>query len=224
SSRAVCAAPPVSRRHSRSGCHSACHTPAERSSSAMPHKRNPVLATLIRSAALQVPAQATVLMQCLAAEDERSAGVWHAEWQPLRECLRLTGGAAHTALELARGLTVRPERMRANLTATGGQLLSERVSAVLAPRLGRSAAKELLTRASLLATRTGLPLAEVLAGLPELAGVLTPQEATALFDPAGYTGAAAALVDRSLAPPPGPGRGTGSGTGAVATPSGGHGV
>jgi 3-carboxy-cis,cis-muconate cycloisomerase len=201
-------------------------------SSAMPHKRNPVLATLIRSAALQVPAQATVLMQCLAAEDERSAGVWHAEWQPLRECLRLTGGAAHTALELARGLTVRPERMRANLTATGGQLLSERVSAVLAPRLGRTAARELLTRASLLATRTGLPLADVLAGLPELAGVLTPQEATALFDPAGYTGAAAALVDRSLAPPgptaTGPATvtvtGPGSGTGAVAAPSGGHGV
>jgi 3-carboxy-cis,cis-muconate cycloisomerase len=58
-------------------------------SSAMPHKRNPVLATLIRSAALQVPALATVLAQCLPAEDERSAGGWHAEWQPLRECLRL---------------------------------------------------------------------------------------------------------------------------------------
>ncbi len=99
----------------------------------MPHKRNPVLATLIRSAALQVPAQAGVLTQCLVAEDERSAGVWHAEWQPLRECLRLTGGAAHTAVELARGLTVRPDRMRANLEATGGQLVSERLSAVLTP-------------------------------------------------------------------------------------------
>lgn len=89
-------------------------------SSAMPHKRNPVLATLIRSAALQVPVLATVLVQCLQTEDERSAGVWHAEWQPLRECLRLTGGAAHTAVELARGLTVHAERMRANLGATGG--------------------------------------------------------------------------------------------------------
>ncbi|MER6185304.1 3-carboxy-cis,cis-muconate cycloisomerase [Streptomyces sp. NPDC001652] len=167
-------------------------------SSAMPHKRNPVLATLIRSAALQVPALATVLMQCLPAEDERSAGVWHAEWQPLREALRLTGGAAHTAVELAQGLTVHPERMRANLAATGGQLVSERVSAVLAPRIGKRAAKELVTQASLLATRTGLPLAEVLAELPQLAGVLDREEAAALLDPAGYTGVAGPLVDRAL--------------------------
>ncbi|MGO4422680.1 3-carboxy-cis,cis-muconate cycloisomerase, partial [Streptomyces sp. MCAF7] len=77
-------------------------------SSAMPHKRNPALATLIRSAALQVPALAMVLAQAMLAEDERPAGVWHAEWQPLRECLRLAGGAAHTAVELAEGLSVRP--------------------------------------------------------------------------------------------------------------------
>ncbi|NEE57079.1 3-carboxy-cis,cis-muconate cycloisomerase, partial [Streptomyces sp. SID8455] len=48
-------------------------------SSAMPHKRNPVLATLIRSASLQVPLLAAGLTQCLVTEDERSAGVWHAE-------------------------------------------------------------------------------------------------------------------------------------------------
>ncbi|MEU3902104.1 3-carboxy-cis,cis-muconate cycloisomerase [Streptomyces sp. NPDC045251] len=170
-------------------------------SSAMPHKRNPVLATLIRSAAVQVPALASVLLQCLPAEDERSAGLWHAEWQPLREALRLTGGAAHTAVELARGLTVHPERMRANLAATGGQLVSERVSAVLAPRVGKTAAKELLTRASLLAGTTGRPLAAVLAELPELAGVLSRGEATALLDPDGYTGVAGPLVDRALTAP-----------------------
>ncbi|MFE6286030.1 3-carboxy-cis,cis-muconate cycloisomerase [Streptomyces sp. NPDC057877] len=170
-------------------------------SSAMPHKRNPVLATLIRSAALQVPALAAVLTQCLTAEDERSAGVWHAEWQPLREALRLTGGAAHTAAELARGLSVHPDTMRTNLEATAGALVSERVSAHLAPRIGKTAAKDLLTQASLLADRTGRPLADVLAELPQLAGILTRAEATALLDPHGYTGAAGALVDRALTPP-----------------------
>ncbi|NMK99640.1 3-carboxy-cis,cis-muconate cycloisomerase, partial [Staphylococcus capitis] len=58
-------------------------------SSAMPHKRNPVLATMIRSAALQVPSLSVVLTQSLMSEDERSAGGWHAEWLVLRECLRL---------------------------------------------------------------------------------------------------------------------------------------
>ncbi|WP_084265914.1 3-carboxy-cis,cis-muconate cycloisomerase [Actinomadura macra] len=89
--------------------------PGRGGSSAMAHKRNPALATLIRSAALQVPAHAQILLAAQSAPLERPAGEWHAEWQPLRECLRLTGGAAETAAELLGGLEVRPDRMRANL-------------------------------------------------------------------------------------------------------------
>ncbi|MFB6517736.1 3-carboxy-cis,cis-muconate cycloisomerase [Streptomyces sp. NPDC056401] len=168
-------------------------------SSAMPHKRNPVLATLIRSAALQVPLLAAGVTQCLVCEDERSAGVWHAEWQLLRECLRLAGGAAHTAVELAEGLVVRPERMRENLMLTGSQVVTERVSAVLAPRIGKAEAKELLTRASAEADRTGGSLAEILGALPKVKRHLTDAQIVRLLDPEGYTGAAPALVDRELA-------------------------
>ncbi|MFI7030220.1 3-carboxy-cis,cis-muconate cycloisomerase [Microbispora rosea] len=89
--------------------------PGRGGSSAMAHKRNPVLTTMIRSAALQAPAQAQVLLAALVAEHERPAGSWHAEWQPLRECLRLAGGSAETAAELAEGLEVFPGRMRHNL-------------------------------------------------------------------------------------------------------------
>ena len=167
------------------------------SSSAMPHKRNPVLATLLRSAALQVPALAAALTQCLVSEDERSAGAWHAEWQLLRECMRLAGGAAHTAVELAEGLRVRPERMRANLDMTASQIVTERVAARLAPLLGKAGARKLTTEAARAADRSGRPLAEVLAGLPEWPAAGTAELAE-LCDPAGYTGAAAALVDRAL--------------------------
>lgn len=167
-------------------------------SSAMPHKRNPVLATLIRSAALQVPVLAAGVTQSMLAEDERSAGVWHAEWQLVRECLRLTGGAAHTAAELARGLTAEPGRMRANLASTHGLIVSERLSAVLAPLLGKAKAKELLGEASRWAVREDRPLRDVLAEVPAVTGVLTPAALDELLDPAGYTGAAGALVDRAL--------------------------
>ncbi|QKV76813.1 3-carboxy-cis,cis-muconate cycloisomerase [Amycolatopsis sp. Hca4] len=167
-------------------------------SSAMPHKRNPVLATLIRSAALQVPVLAAGVTQSMLAEDERAAGVWHAEWQLVRECLRLTGGAAHTAAELARGLTAEPARMRANLASTHGLIVSERLSATLAPLLGKAAAKELLGEASRRAVREDRPLREVLDELPAITGVLTPAALDGLLDPAGYTGAAGALVDRAL--------------------------
>ncbi|MDX2804340.1 lyase family protein, partial [Streptomyces scabiei] len=167
-------------------------------SSAMPQKRNPALATLIVSAARQVPAHALVLAQCLLAEDERPAGAWHAEWQPLREALRLTGGAAHTAVELAEGLIVHPGRMRANLELTGGAIVSERLNVALAPVLGKVRAKKLLTAAAAEAAATGRPLRSVLAADPELSARFSPDRIAGLLDPARYTGAAEALVDRAL--------------------------
>ncbi|MGW0808718.1 3-carboxy-cis,cis-muconate cycloisomerase [Nonomuraea sp. NPDC002799] len=88
-------------------------------SSSMPHKHNPVRATMIAATARQVPALAAVLYACLAAEDERPAGAWHAEWQPLREALRLVAGAARDAAELLADLRTHPERMRANLDIDG---------------------------------------------------------------------------------------------------------
>ncbi|MEU8055833.1 3-carboxy-cis,cis-muconate cycloisomerase [Microbispora bryophytorum] len=164
-------------------------------SSAMPHKRNPVLATLVRSAAIQVPALAASLGQCLLAEDERPAGAWHAEWQPLRECLRLVGGAAAVTAELAEGLVAFPERMRANLALTGSLTVTERAAAVLAPVLGKTAAKRLLGEASAAAAASGRPVAEV---LEELLPMPDGLDLVRLFDPAEYTGAAGALVDRVL--------------------------
>jgi 3-carboxy-cis,cis-muconate cycloisomerase len=179
-------------------------------SSAMPHKRNPVLATLIRSAALQVPGLRAGLSQCMLSEDERSAGAWHAEWQLLRECLRLAGRAAHTAAELSEGLVVNSERMRANLLMTGSRMLSERLAAVLAPRLGKSAARILLDHASAQAEQTGRPLGQVLADHREIDGLLPSAELTALLDPAGYTGAGGALVDDALGAAGGPSTGPGA--------------
>lgn len=168
------------------------------SSSAMPQKRNPVLATLIRSAALQVPVLAAGVTQCLVSEDERSAGAWHAEWQLLRECMRVTGGATYTLVELTEGLTVVPEQMAANLARTGGQIVAERVAAVLAPRLGKAEAKQAVSRASERAQHGGRTLSSVLAESEELHGLFTADEWEALCDPAGYTGAAGDLVDRAV--------------------------
>ncbi|EST37439.1 hypothetical protein N566_13065 [Streptomycetaceae bacterium MP113-05] len=167
-------------------------------SSAMPHKRNPVLATLIRSASLQAPALTSALAQCLVSEDERSAGAWHAEWQLLRECLRLAGGASHTAVELAEGLEVMPDRMRANAQLTGGRITSERVAAVLAPLLGKAHAKHLLTEATAEAERTGRALAGILVTMPDVAAHFDEEALNTLLDAASHTGAAGPLVDRAL--------------------------
>nr|WP_243744994.1 3-carboxy-cis,cis-muconate cycloisomerase [Streptomyces hainanensis] len=163
-------------------------------SSAMPHKSNPVLATLIAAAARQAPALAAVLLGALAAEDERPAGAWHAEWQPLRELLRLTGGAAASAAALVERLTVRPDRMRENLRLTGGLLVSERLALALTPELGRDTARRLLRDATRRVTEHGGTLAEALRGTTPLA----EERLRELTDPTRYTGSAGALTDRAL--------------------------
>ncbi|MEU9242897.1 3-carboxy-cis,cis-muconate cycloisomerase [Streptomyces sp. NPDC048385] len=163
-------------------------------SSAMPHKANPVRATLIAAAARRAPQLAAVLYGSMAAEDERPAGAWHAEWEPLRDLLRTVGGAARDAAELAAGLRVHPEAMRRHLGLTGGLIVSERLSAELAPVLGRARAKELLTE---LARRTHTEhrtLRELLAEEPGLKDV----DLDSLTDPARYTGSAGVLTDRAL--------------------------
>ncbi|MGP3951482.1 3-carboxy-cis,cis-muconate cycloisomerase [Streptomyces sp. 7N604] len=167
-------------------------------SSAMPHKANPVRSALIASAARQLPSLTCVLYASMAAEDERPAGAWHAEWQPLREALRLVGGAARAAAELAAGLCVRPERMRANLDATGGLVISERLAAALTALIGRGEARRLLTDAARRAAEDGLRLADVLADDPALKGRIGEERLRDLADPAAYTGSAAALTDRGL--------------------------
>jgi 3-carboxy-cis,cis-muconate cycloisomerase len=167
-------------------------------SSAMPHKANPVRAMLIAAAARQVPSLALVLHGALAAEDERPAGAWHAEWQPLRQALRLVGGAARDAAELVDDLRVHADRMRDNLDATHGLIISERLAAALAPLIGRAEARGALSRASRRAVEEGIGLDQALLEEPAVAGVLPEQRLRELTDPARYTGSAVALVDRAL--------------------------
>ncbi|MEV7192929.1 3-carboxy-cis,cis-muconate cycloisomerase [Streptomyces sp. NPDC093510] len=169
-------------------------------SSAMPHKANPVRATLIAAAARRAPGLAATLYGSLVAEDERPAGAWHAEWETLRDLLRVAGGAARDAAELAGGLRVHPEAMRAHLGLTGGSIVSERLAVELAPLLGGARAKDLLTRAARRARAEGRTLAEVLTDEPALRDIpLT--ELTELTDPTRYTGYAGELTDRALERP-----------------------
>ncbi|MFI6253662.1 3-carboxy-cis,cis-muconate cycloisomerase [Streptomyces sp. NPDC051016] len=163
-------------------------------SSAMPHKANPVRSTLVAAAARRAPQLAAVLYGSLVAEDERPAGAWHAEWEPLRDLLRTVGGAARDAAELAEGLRVHPEAMRRHLGLTGGLIVSERLSAELAPVLGRARAKELLTELARRTHSEHRTLRELLAEEPGLKDV----DLDGLTDPARYTGSAGALTDRAL--------------------------
>ncbi|MFJ8934171.1 3-carboxy-cis,cis-muconate cycloisomerase [Streptomyces sp. NPDC102365] len=168
-------------------------------SSAMPHKANPVRATLIAASARRAPQLAATLYGSMAAEDERPAGAWHAEWEPLRDLLRLVGGAARDAAELAEGLRVHADAMRAHLDLTHGLIVSERLAAELAPVLGRARAKDVLTRVARRATAEDRPLLELLAAELDLHETeLKDLDLVALTDPTQYAGSAGVLTDRAL--------------------------
>ncbi|MEV4450175.1 3-carboxy-cis,cis-muconate cycloisomerase [Streptomyces mirabilis] len=163
-------------------------------SSAMPHKANPVAATVIAASARRAPGLAATLYGSMVAEDERPAGAWHAEWEPLRELLRLVAGTTRNAAELVEGLRVNADAMRDHLALTHGLIVSERLAVELAPVLGRARAKELLTRAAERAVAQRRPLVDILGEEPELKGL----DLVELTDPTRYTGSAGALTDRAL--------------------------
>jgi 3-carboxy-cis,cis-muconate cycloisomerase len=173
-------------------------------SSAMPHKQNPVAAIAILGCTRRVPGLAATLAAAAEHEYQRAAGAWHAEWEPFADLLRVTGSAASWGADLTGGLVVDPARMRANLDATRGLPLAERVSELLAPALGRAAAHDLVARASAHAVAVGGTLRDALLGVPDLAGWIdgagiTGAQIDAALDPAGYLGSAGAFTDAALA-------------------------
>jgi 3-carboxy-cis,cis-muconate cycloisomerase len=84
-------------------------------SSAMAHKANPAQSVLVAAAARQLPGAAAVLMGSAAPEQERPAGAWHAEWQPLRTMLRLAGATAERTADLVTDVRFDHAAMRRNL-------------------------------------------------------------------------------------------------------------
>ena len=166
-------------------------------SSAMPHKHNPVRSVLVTACARRVPGLVASALSAMPQEHERAAGAWHSEWHTVSELLSLVGGAVRGTRELLSGLRVDPERMRRNLELTGGLLMAENVAVRLAARIGRSEAQDLVAEVCRTAAAAGLPLREAL--LADLRIGLSEKEVDDALDPAGYLGCAGEFVDRALA-------------------------
>jgi 3-carboxy-cis,cis-muconate cycloisomerase len=168
-------------------------------SSTMPHKRNPVAASVVLSAATRAPALVATMLAGMVQEHERGLGGWHAEWETLPELAVLASGALRVTLETIRGLDVDPGRMRANLELTRGLIMAEAVQMALGAKLGRQQAHGLVERASKRAVAEGSHLKDALLAEPEVTAHLSPADLDRLLDPLTYTGTAQAMIDRALA-------------------------
>lgn len=175
-------------------------TPGQVGSITMAHKRNPELAEHLDTLARVVRANAGTMIEGMVALHERDGRGWKAEWLVLPESSLLAGAALGHAARLLEGLVVHADRMRANLDAQRGYVLSEPVMRVLAGRLGKHAAHEVVYAATMAGLDAGVDLAEALrrAGLVGDGG-LSEEELAAALDPAQALGAATVFVDRVVA-------------------------
>jgi 3-carboxy-cis,cis-muconate cycloisomerase len=174
------------------------YVPGRGGSSAMPHKRNPISATVILSAHLAAKGHVTTLLDAMAAAHERPAGAWHAEWHALPQLFGLASGSLREARGLAEGLVVNADRMRSNIEATRGLLFADAVAARLAPSLGRDRAHHLIERAADRVRTREASLADVLRTDPEFSRDVPTEAITAAFNLAPSMDAAAAWVNRAL--------------------------
>jgi len=110
-------------------------------SSTMPHKRNPVLASLIRRAAVVAPGLgASLHVGSMDSVDERAGGAWQAEWGVLADLERSVVVAASQTTELLAGLQIHEDRLAANLAASLPDILAEQ--RVMADLVGRPVATD----------------------------------------------------------------------------------
>ena len=168
-------------------------------SSTMPHKRNPVLASVMVGAGTAAPGLVSAILSAQMHEHERAAGSGHAEWRALPELLKITSGALKAAVTLAEGLDVRPDRMRANLDRTRGLIMAEAVMMALGAGLGRLEAHHRIDAACKRALADDTHLRDAVLADAAIMAHLSPQQVEALFDPTSYLGSAGAFVDAALA-------------------------
>jgi 3-carboxy-cis,cis-muconate cycloisomerase len=113
--------------------------------------------------------------------------------------VQATGAALSSVADAVSGLVVDPERMRANLDATRGVIFAERAMMLLAPALGRDAARRIIEGAVDAATSGEDTFAHALAANADAARVLGASELATLDSPEAYLGAAEELRKTLLA-------------------------
>jgi adenylosuccinate lyase len=165
-------------------------------SSTMAQKENPVgsenvcsLARIVRS--LVIPAYENVPLW-----HERDLTNSAAERILLpHACVLVDDMLAKTA-EIFRTLRVHPERMRANLEATRGQIMSESVMVALVGKgLGRQEAHRIVRNAAIKARQKDLDLKEVLGKDRAVRRLLGPKELAQAMNPDRYLGESVAIVE-----------------------------
>jgi adenylosuccinate lyase len=172
-------------------------SPGQKGSSAMPHKRNPVLTENLTGLARMVRAYALPAMENVA--------LWHERDISHSSVERMIGPDATVTLDFALSrlagvidkLVVYPEKMRENLNKSGGIVHSQRVLLALTQAgVSREDAYRLVQRNAMTAWQGGGDFKALLLTDEEVRKALTAEQIEALFDLGYHTKAAGTILSR----------------------------
>ena len=157
----------------------------QKGSSAMPHKRNPIVSERICGLARLVRGYALVGLENVALWHERDISHSSAERIVLPDSFLAVDYALDRFAWLVEGLVVRPARMRANVDASHGLFFSQRLLlALVGSGLARDAAYRSVQRHAMRAWDEELDFRDLVRGDPEIAERV---DLATIFDLGAYT-------------------------------------
>ena len=157
----------------------------QKGSSAMPHKRNPILCERVCGLARTVRGYAATALENVALWHERDISHSSAERVIFPDACCLVDYMAVTMTRVLSGLDVRPDRMLRNLEMGGGVVFSQRALLALGEAgMDRDAAYRVVQSASHRALDGEGGFRQLLAADADVAARLGPSALAAVFDPA----------------------------------------
>ena len=171
----------------------------QKGSSAMPHKKNPILCERICGLARVVRGQIVPVMEGIPLWHERDISHSSVERVALPDAAIGTDYLLHLTTRLVTGLVVDADRMRANLDATGGLIYTSAVLLELVEAgLSREDSYAVVQSAAMETWQSGVPFRETLRKHPE-AEPLSDERLDEICRPERYLARLAPVFDRLAA-------------------------
>ncbi len=159
----------------------------QKGSSAMPHKRNPIIAERISGLSRLLRGNAVAGMENVALWHERDISHSSVERVIIPDSTIALDYMLFKCTEMIKKLFVYPERMFANLQLSHGLVFSQRVLIALVEKgISREQAYSLVQRNAMESWREGRDFKSLLKADAEVTGLLNPEEIESIFDYRAY--------------------------------------
>jgi len=173
----------------------------QKGSSAMPHKKNPILSENLCGIARLLRSYSGAALEDVALWHERDISHSSVERVIGPDATGLADFMVRRAAGLVEGLVINRERMRQNLELTGGLYFSEAIMLLLVRKgegMPRQAAYELVQRNALRAAAGEKPFRALLGADPDIAARLLPAEIDRAFSLDHHLRNVGVIIDRAL--------------------------